>query len=66
MFSNEVLIEKQDKETLMSNIKIINDILDKYAYSTNYNLHTVTSMSRAKTLSKEAEEWIKLLHTKND
>lgn len=66
MFNNEVLIEKEDKAILLSNIKNINKILDKYDYSTNYNLHTVTSMSRAKTASKEAETWIKLLYANND
>lgn len=62
MFDNEVLIKKQDKEILMSNIKNINDILDKYDYSSNYSLNTSTAMSRAKSFSKEAETWIKILY----
>ena len=66
MFENEVLIDSKDKEIILSNIKIINDILGKYEYSNNYNLHTVTTMSKAKTVSKEAGEWIGLLKVKND
>jgi hypothetical protein len=66
MFDNEVLIEKQDKEILLSNIKKINDILDKYPYSTNYSLDTATCMGRVKCLSRDAEQWIELLYTKND
>lgn len=64
MFKNEVLIEKQDKEILQSSIETINEILDKYAYSKDYSLNTVTSMSKAKTLSKDLKEWIELLYTK--
>jgi len=66
MFENEVIITTQDKETLLANIKNINNILNKYPYSSNYDLNTVTSISRAKSLSKEAEIWIDLLHTNKD
>ncbi len=66
MFDNEVLITEQDKNILLSNIKGINDILNKYPCSSDYNLPLVTVMSRAKGLANESENWIKLLYTESN
>jgi len=63
MFENEVFVETQDKELLLYHIRKVNDILDKYPYQSKHG-YTVTSISRAKNFSQDAEEWIDLLSTK--
>ena len=56
-----VYVSKEDKEELIKHIYAINDILSKYPYSNN-NIDTfMTTMSRAKTLSKDAQKWIEYL-----
>lgn len=62
-FKNEVFISNDDKQRLVSLINEINEILEKYPYSSDYTHHTVTTMSMAKSHSKDAETWIKLLKT---
>ena len=64
MFSNEVLVEKSDKERLVELLREANTILNKYPYETYNNSHTITTMSRAKSLTKEAETWCSYLHIK--
>lgn len=64
MFSNEVLVEKLDKERLVELLREANAILDKYPYETYDGSHTVTTMSRAKSLTKEARKWCDYLHIK--
>lgn len=64
MFSNEVLVEKSDKERLVELLREANTILNKYPYETYDGSHTVTTMSRAKSFTKEAEEWCSYLHIK--
>ena len=53
VFPNEVLIDKKEKERLVELATEANKILEKYEYSSNYSHHTVTCMSRVKTLGKE-------------
>lgn len=62
-FKNEVSVSEDDKKRLVSLIREVNEILEKYPYSSDYSQHTVTSISRAKSYSKEAETWINLLKT---
>ena len=62
MFSNEVLVEKSDKERLVELLREANAILNKYPYETNDGSHTVTTMSRAKFFTKDAEKWCGYLH----
>lgn len=64
MFSNEVLIEKNDKERLVELLTEANAILEKYPYETYDGSHTVTTMSRAKSYVKNAKEWCSYLHIK--
>lgn len=64
MFSNEVLVEKIDKERLVELLREANTILEKYPYETYDGSHTVTNISRAKTLTKEAERWCGYLYIK--
>ena len=64
MFSNEVLVEKSDKERLVELLKEANTILNKYPNETYDGSHTVTSMSRAKLFTKEAEIWCRYLYIK--
>lgn len=64
MFSNEVLVEKSDKERLVELLREANTILNKYPYETYDGSHTVTIMSRAKSFTKEAEEWCSYLYIK--
>ena len=65
MFSNEVLIEKDDKDRLVELLKEANVILKKYPYEIYDGSHTVTTMSRAKSYVKDAEEWCGYLHIKD-
>ena len=65
MFSNEVLVEKSDKERLVELFREANTILDKYPYETHDGSHTVTTMSRAKSFTKDAEKWCSYLHIKD-
>ena len=64
MFSNEVLVEKPDKERLVELLREANTILDKYPYEIFDGSHTVTTMSRAKSFTKDAEKWCGYLHIK--
>ena len=64
MFPNEVLIDKIEKEKLLELAKEANKILEKYEYSSDYSHHTVTCMSRVKTLGKEFLQWCSFLYTK--
>lgn len=64
MFSNEVLVDKADKERLVQLLREANDILKKYPYKIYNGSNTVTIMSRAKTITKEAEEWCNYLYIK--
>lgn len=64
MFKNEVLALKEDKDRLVELINEVYNILDKYEYSSDYSIHSVTSMSRAKTAVSEAKQWISYLEIK--
>lgn len=64
MFSNEVLIEKNDKDRLVELLKEANTILEKYPYETYDGSYTVTTMSRAKSYVKDAEKWCGYLYIK--
>ena len=64
MFSNEVLVEKSDKERLVELFREANTILNKYLYEIYNDSHTVTAMSRAKSFTKEAEKWCNYLYIK--
>ena len=64
MFPNEVLIDKNEKRKLLELATEANKILEKYEYSSDYSHHTVTCMSRAKTLGKEFLQWCSFLYTK--
>lgn len=62
IFENEVIISEVDKNEALYHIRAVNKILNKYPYCSCY-ANTVTTVSRAKTYSKNAEEWIGYLHT---
>ena len=64
MFPNEVLIDKNEKRKLLELATEANKILEKYEYSSDYSHHTVTCMSRVKTLGKEFLQWCSFLYTK--
>ena len=64
MFPTEVLIEKKKKRKLLELATEANKILEKYEYSSDYLHHTVTCMSRVKTLGKEFLQWCSFLYTK--
>ena len=64
MFPNEVLIDKIEKEKLLELATEANKILEKYENSSDYSHHTVTCMSRVKTLGKEFLQWCSFLYTK--
>lgn len=53
-----VYVTNEDKEELIKYIDAINEILNKYPYSNDYSDHFVTTMSRAKSFSKDAQKWI--------
>ena len=59
--TSTVYITKEEKEELVKHIEVINNILDKYPYSNDYSDHFVTTMSRAKSFSKDAQKWIEYL-----
>ena len=63
MFSNEVVISEEDKDQALYHIKKVNEILNEYPYQSCIG-NTETNMSRAKTASKNAQEWIKSLYIK--
>lgn len=66
MFDNDIYVDKIDKEIMLQKIREINQILEKYPYfkeGTHY--HTVTTISRAKTAGKQAEESIRLLYVED-
>lgn len=62
MFSNEVLIDKTDKDRLTELLNEASKILDKYPYEIYDGSHTVTTMSRAKSSLKETKQWCRLLY----
>lgn len=62
MFENEVIVSEVDKKEALYHIQKVNKILDKYPYSSCF-ANTVTTISRAKGFSKDAEKWIGYLHT---
>lgn len=62
MFENEVIVDKKDKEELCFLINKVDEILDKYPYSSCFS-NSVTVMSRAKTSVKEAKQNIGYLYT---
>lgn len=64
MFSNEVLVEKTDKDRLIELLSEVNGILEKYQFETYDGSHTVTNISRAKTFAKDALQWCGYLYTK--
>lgn len=61
MFDNEVLVEKSDKERLVKLLKEANAILNKYPHEKHGSSYIVTTMSRAKSSTKEAEQWCSYL-----
>lgn len=64
MFSNEVVISEEDKALLMEHIAIVDSILDKYPYELyEKRSDAVTAMSRAKSYTKNAKQWIGYLYT---
>jgi len=63
MFGNEVIIDREDKKIIIDCIRRINTVLGKYPWSSNHDVHTVTSMSRAKSAANEADTWINLLES---
>lgn len=64
MFSNEVLIDKSDKERLVELLTEANAILEKYPYEIYNNSYTITTMSRAKSYVKDAKTWCGYLFIK--
>lgn len=62
MFENEVIVSEADKKEALYHINEVNKILNKYRYSSCF-ANNVTTISRAKTYSKNAAEWIGYLHT---
>ena len=64
MFSNEVLVAKEDKERLVFLLEEANNILQKYPFSSCQG-STVTTMSRAKNAVKEAKQWCGYLEVEN-
>lgn len=64
MFSNEVLVDKTDKDRLVELLNEVNEILEKYPFETYDGSHTVTNISRAKTFAKDALKWCGYLYTK--
>jgi hypothetical protein len=63
MFSHEVVISEEDKDDALYHIKKVNEILNNYRYQCGDGT-IETNMSRAKTSSKNAQEWIKSLYIK--
>ena len=64
MRSSTVYVTKEDKEELVKHINAINEILNKYPYSNDHSDYFITTMSRAKTLSRDALKWIGYLDVK--
>ena len=62
MFSNEVLIDKNDKDRLVELLSEANAILDKYPFQIYDGSCAVTNMSRAKSLLSEAIKWCNYLY----
>lgn len=66
MFPNEVIVKPEDKQELVALLTRANEILGKYPYDNGVQSHTVTTISRAKSLTREAKEWCGYLHTAAD
>ena len=62
MLKGEVICNEQDKEELKQLISRIEQILDKYPYTTDWNAHTCTSMMHAKETCKELKQNINTLY----
>ena len=62
MFENDVIVSEVDKKEALYHIREVNKILDKYPYFSCI-APTVTTISRAKGFSKDAEKWISYLDT---
>ena len=62
MFTNEVIVNKKDKDRLVELLREAHEILEKYPFFSVPNHSTVTTISRAKTATKEAKQWCELLH----
>ena len=62
MLGNEVIVSEVDKKEALYHINEVNKILRKYPYNSCF-ANSVTALSRAKTYSKKASEWIRYLHT---
>ncbi len=56
------MVGAKDKKDALYHIKRVNEILDKYPFQSCF-ANTVTTISRAKSYAKDAEEWISYLHT---
>lgn len=63
MFENDVIVSRKDKEDALYHIRKVNKILEKYPYASCSGCYTVTTISRAKSFSGEAEKWIGYLDT---
>ena len=66
MLRGEVICNKEDKEKLLYLINEIKKILDKYPYSSDYSVHTVTGMCRAKNSCSELQRDIETLYIAKD
>ena len=62
MLKGEVICNEPDKEELKKLISRIEQILDKYPYTTDYNVHTHTSMMRAKETCEKLKQNINTLY----
>ena len=63
MFINEVIVDKKDKDRLVELLTEAHEILEKYPFFSAPNHSTVTTISRAKTATKEAKQWCEYLET---
>lgn len=62
MLKGEVICNEQDKEELKKLISRIEQILDKYPYTTDWNAHTRTSMMCAKETCTKLKQDINTLY----
>ena len=65
-FPNEVYVSKEDKDRLVELLGEANAILNKYPYFSKSDCNCVTTMSRAKSSVKEANQWCSYLHTEDE
>lgn len=64
MFSNEVLIEKSDKDRLIELLSEANAILEKYPYQIYDGSDTDTNISNVKSFTKKAAKYCEYLYIK--